>query len=362
MAPERTWSRRVGAFAAAAGGDAVLRALADRWALEGQGRGRAPHLRPRATPPFQILIYHRVHPDAGPFTIDAVPPDRFDRQMKHLARAYHTLPLEELLDRAREGTLPHRAVAVTFDDGYADNFEHAFPILRRRGIPATVFLVSGCIETGAMLWHDRVLRAFAATGRRRWRSPWDGMEAHAETVPDRRRAAFRALGALKPLAEEARLASVAQLEEELGVTPPSGDERLMLDWKGLRAMGDGGISFGSHTETHPILSRTDPARAWLELTRSKQAIEEGAWRPVTLFAYPNGRPEDYTEEIVGLVRRAGYRAAVTTTFGANEAGDDVYRLRRGTPWLPGDAGFRLQLAFHRLCDPGPVPRAGGVRG
>jgi len=344
-------SARAAAAAAlqAAGGARLLRAASDGWALEsGPGGTR---LKRRSAPPFLILIYHRVHPEPGPFMIDAIPPDRFEGQMRHVARSYRPLPLEELVERSREGTVPKGAVAVTFDDGYADNEEHALPILRRHGIPATVFLVTGCMGTGRAPWHDRVLLAFAGTRRREARVP--GLPDGAPPLPlgtgeERSRAAFRALAALKPLPEAERLAAVEALRAELGGGDPEEEARLMLDWERVRSMRRAGVRFGSHTETHPILSRVTAARAREEVTRSKRAIEEALGEEITLFAYPNGRPEDFTEETVQLLRDAGYRAALTTSFGANEAGDDPMRWRRGTPWEESPARFALKLAYYRL--------------
>lgn len=331
----------------AAGGARLFRAASNRWALE-SGRGGL-RLKRRSAPPFLVLIYHRVHPEPGPFMIDAIRPERFDRQMRHLAAAYRPLPLDELIERSRSGTVPKGAVAVTFDDGYADNFEHAFPVLRRHGIPATIFLVTGCVGTGRIPWHDQVLLAFAATRRREIRLPADPASAPPVplgTVEERRDAAFRALAALKPLPEAERLSSIESLRAELGddgETPG-----LMLDWDRVRAMRRAGVRFGSHTETHPILSRVTTERAREEVTRSKREIERALEEEVTLFAYPNGRAEDYTDETVALLREAGYRAAVTTSFGVNEAGDDPFRWRRGTPWEGDPARFALKVAFYRL--------------
>ena len=144
-----------------AGADRAMRAAGDRWKLVQDGGARR-WVR-RASPPFPILIYHRVNPWPSSFAIDVTPPDRFRRQMEHLARRYRVLPLEELWRRTQEGSLPPRCVAVTFDDGYADNHEFALPILRELGIPATVFVVTGCIGTGVIPWHDRVLAAFERT-------------------------------------------------------------------------------------------------------------------------------------------------------------------------------------------------------
>ena len=337
----------------ALGGAAALRAAADRVSLD-PGPG-LPRLRRRASPPFQILIYHRVHPRPGPFMLDAVSPDRFESQMRHLARTWNVLPLAQLVARAREGVVPPRAIAVTFDDGYADNFEYAWPILRHHGLPATVFLVTDCVGTGVAPWHDRVLLAFEATDRRVARLPGETNDRDLGDPAARRGAALAALECFKRMEAPDRLAAIETLRADLGARHPLGEERLMLDWRQVLAMRDGGISFGSHTVTHPILSRQEPAIARAELEDSKRLIEQRLGEEVGLFAYPNGRPEDYTEDVIAMLKGAGYRAAVTTSFGANDAGDDPYRLRRGTPWETDAAGFALKLAYYRLRGPEALP-------
>lgn len=345
----------------AAGGEPLLRAAGNRWMLAPGGGAR---LRRRAVPPFLILIYHRVHPKPTPFMIDPVPPDRFELQMRHLARAYRPLPLAELLERSRTGTVPEGAVAVTFDDGYADNAEHAMPILARYRIPATVFLVTGCIGTGRIPWHDEVLLAFASPRRNAIRIPGAASDAPPlplESEEQRRHAAFAALGALKPMPEAERLAGVRAIQEELGRGDPAVAASLMLDWDRVRAMrgSPAGIAFGSHTETHPILSRVTPERAREEVVGAKRTIEAELGEEAAFFAYPNGRPEDYREDTVAALRGAGYRGALTTTFGANEAGEDPLRWRRAAAWSADPRRFALQLAWYRLRGPEPQVVPGG---
>jgi len=348
-----------------AGAARAMQAAGDRWKLVRNAGGRR-WVR-RTSPPFPILIYHRVNPWPSSFAIDVTPPDRFRRQMEHLARRYRVLPLEELWRRTQEGSLPARSVAVTFDDGYADNHEFALPILRDLGVPATVFVVTGCVGTGVIPWHDRVLAAFERTSRTEAALPGDPMPATLVGVGARRSAAFRVLGALKPLEEPERLAGVARVEASLGAGAGAAEagRPLMLDWDQVRAMRRGGFAIGSHTVSHPILSRQSPERVWAELTRSKMEIENAIGEPVTLFAYPNGRPEDYTPETVSLVRRAGYRVAVTTTFGVNDGGDDPLLWKRGTPWESDQPRYALKLAYYRLLaapDLRPSPLAGASAG
>jgi hypothetical protein len=168
------------------------------------------------------------------------------------------------------------------------------------------------------------------------------------------------LAALKPLPEAERLAAVAALQEELGRGDPATAAALMLDWDRVRAMRDAGVRFGAHTVTHPILSRVAPERARDEVVRSKRTIEAELGEEVRFFAYPNGRPGDYDETTVQALRAAGYRAALTTSFGANEAGDDPLRWRRAAAWSDDPRRFALQIAWYRLrgpeaeAAPGPV--------
>src|SRR5215470_13527447 len=120
------------------GGPDALRSIGRRWALKLEGRRRT--VRRRVNCPYTVLVYHRVtEPD--PFTTAAVTPAQFERQMAYVARRFNVLDLSEIVRRAEEGSLPPDALAITFDDGYADNYEAAYPILRRHGLPATIYLI-----------------------------------------------------------------------------------------------------------------------------------------------------------------------------------------------------------------------------
>src|SRR5262249_51726647 len=114
---------------------------------------------------FQILGYHKVSPDPHPF-FAPVAPEVFEKHMQFLQRCYSVMSLQELVNRATRGDVPERAVAITFDDGYRDNYEYAFPILKKYRLPATIFVATGAIGTGELIWHDRVFDAFrfAAAG------------------------------------------------------------------------------------------------------------------------------------------------------------------------------------------------------
>lgn len=333
------------------GATRALTRAGDRWRVLRAENGFS--LGARRRDPFLVLIYHRVHAAESRFSIERTTPESFRGQMAHLARDYNVLPLDEIVRRlGAEEPLPPRAIAVTFDDGYEDNYTEAFPILRDLGLPATVFLTTGCIGTGDSLWFDRVLRAFERSPRERVPLPGGAMSEDLRDDARREHEAIRALYALMRLPNQERLAAVDRLVEDLGGNdgiPPA----RMLNWDQVREMARGGITFGAHTVTHPILTRLGLADAEAEIVDSKRKIEAEVGRPVDLFAYPVGRRSDYAPEVIRIVTEAGFRAALTTTSGANARGDDLLLLRRVKPLGDDVPSFALGLGMHYLTEWSP---------
>lgn len=323
----------------------LLRGVGDRFVLD--RRQVVPALKRRRIPGFHILIYHRVSPERRPLMFDTSPLESFERQMAYLSRHYRVLSLGQALDAIDEDRLPPGVVCVTFDDGYRDFEDYALPILRRYGIPATVFLATAGIGTGTLLWYDQIVTALRTTTARRLDSPLDGRRVSLASETDKHDAACHLLDGFKRVSDADRIRGVRQVLSALDVKEAE-DRGLMLDWDAVRRMQRQGIEFGSHSETHPILSRQSAADVWKELTASKAALEAECQRPATLFAYPNGKPEDYSPSIIESVKRAGYRCAVTSEFGTNRAGDDRYRLKRGTPWEDSVIRFGMKLAWYRM--------------
>ena len=305
-----------------------------------------------AGPRLMILIFHRVHRTPDPLFPNELDAAKFDALLQILQTSFRVLPLRSAVTAMREGSLPSRALAITFDDGYADNYTDAFPILRDLSLPATVFLTTGPVETGQSLWFDRVLRAFERSPRERVALPGGEMSQDLEDDDQRGREAIRALYALMRLSDQERLAAVDRLVRDLGGedgSPPT----PMLSWDQVREMARAGITFGAHTVTHPILSRLSLSDAKAEIVESKRRIEEETGLPVTLFAYPVGRRSDYSPEVIRAVADAGFRAAFTTTPGANARGDDRFLLRRVKPWGEDVPSFALGLGVQYLTEWSP---------
>jgi len=296
---------------------------------------------------FPILTYHRVNDDGDPF-FSALPTAVFERQMRHVARNYRVLPLEDLVERLQRGGLPRNTLAITFDDGYRDNLTHAAPILSRLGLPATIFLATGFIGTAEVPWFDRLAHGLKKSTMDVVRTPW-GDELALSGLPARMRAMERTLEHFKRVPDEERHRGLDELLTALGVTDQRIFKNLMLSWDDVHAVRGLGFTIGAHTVNHPILSRVTPQRAWTEILGSRTMIESACGAAPRAFAYPNGGTEDYTETVKRLVREAGFTCAVTTRFGLNTSNTNPWELRRGGPWEHHLPTFALKLAWYRLA-------------
>jgi peptidoglycan/xylan/chitin deacetylase (PgdA/CDA1 family) len=289
---------------------------------------------------LSILIFHRVLAEPDPLFPEEPSAAAFEGLLAHVKSRFNVLPLSDAVQRLAKGTLPSRALAITFDDGYADNLTVAAPILRRLALPATVFVTTGYL--GNAMWNDRIIEAFRDTSQATVDLRAIGLDVHASETPAQRRAAIDAvLNRVKylPLPKRAELAAATL--DAAGVKP-----RVlpMLDHETVRALPAAGLDVGAHTVRHPILAELSADDAWSEITQSKRELEALLGRAVTLFAYPNGKPgTDYRGEHVRMVKEAGYTAAVSTAWGAATRDSDVLQLPRFTPWSRNPLKFDLMM-------------------
>jgi peptidoglycan/xylan/chitin deacetylase (PgdA/CDA1 family) len=302
-------------------------------------------VRPRGPRAYQILLFHRVNDDQEPY-FTGVPVARFRAQAEVLARHWTVLPLRELVALAARNALPGRAAAITFDDGYRDNYECAFPILSEFGLPATIFLATGAIDTGRPLWHDRVFDAFRRTRAPRLRV--GALDLPLDTPERRLRALHSLLQDLRARTPEDREAAVraAIAGLELEENPGLGDR--MLTWDQVREMHAAGIDFGAHSVSHAILTRMPLEAAIREILDSRREIQQRVGAPVDLFAYPNGSRSDFNEPLKEGLRDAGFQAAVTTIWGSNPASADPFELKRLGAWDVDPGMAALRLAWYRI--------------
>ncbi len=303
----------------------ALRQFAKKWELCKYG-GAFPR-RASAEPRFVILSYHRVGLEGVPL-YSKLPPRVFEAQMRHLSRNYRVLSLEKLLVELENPTSAEPGVAVTFDDGYADLFEHAFPALKKYQIPATIFAIAEGIETGMAPWYDRLFLGLEVYPKSTITIELDTpTELSLENSAARLAATKRVVDWLRKRPDSARLEYCAALAKRLPV-PENELQKRMLSWEQLKVMQAHRISCGSHTVTHPVLSRLDREQRTRELRDSREILERHLGRPVLDFAFPFGQPDDCFDVAESELELCGYRSAVTTTPGVNRRGANRYALRR----------------------------------
>jgi len=271
--------------------------------------------------------------------------ERFDSVCAWLSTWFNVLALDEAVARLQRGALPERALAITFDDGYADNHDIALPVLQAHGLCATFFVATGFLDGGRM-WNDTVIESVRGCTQPTLALGDLGLPGidvlPIETVVSRRNAIDALLGAIKYLPLAQRQAAVEGLAERANAALPT---TLMMTSAQVRALAGAGMEIGAHTVSHPILARLDEDTALQELRRSKAALEDLLGHPVRSFAYPNGRPgRDYLPRDVLLARQAGFELAVSTAHGAARAGDDVFQLPRFTPWDRQRWAFGARMA------------------
>lgn len=311
-----------------------------------------------------ILMFHHVRPArADPFQPNRlleVTPEHLDLTLG-LARelGWEIVSLDEVPDRLARGK--GRFLALTFDDGYRDNRDHALPVLRRHGVPWTMFVTTDYASGRGSLWWLELEEAIRASER----VSLHGRE-HAAGTPAEKAAAFRALYAgLRAGAEKDLRAATAALCDRAGFDRAALAGRLCLSWDELRSLSasEPALTVGAHTLSHPMLAKGDEAEARREIAASRSEIGERIGRPVRHLAYPVGDPASAGPREFALARQAGYATAVTTrpghlfpahaahlaalprlsVNGQFQTGAAMRALLSGVPFLLWNRGRRLNV-------------------
>ena len=289
-----------------------------------------------------ILLYHRVASlDLDPWRL-AVSPRHFAEHLEVLRRHRRPVSLADLCARVAGRGSTRALVAVTVDDGYADNVDAALPLLERHDVPATFFVVSGGLGDGREFWWDALERLVLGAGRlpaeltlriddtaHRWllaedaewsparRDDHRGWRAWTGEAPTRRHALYRALHAqLAPLDPVARDDTLDHLHVWAGVDTRARPTHRRLDPGEVQRLATPHLAdIGAHSVTHARLSSLSADVQATEIDGGRHQLEELTGRPVLDFAYPFGKAGDFTAETVRLVREAGFRSACGNTIG-----------------------------------------------
>lgn len=321
-----------------------------------------------------ILAYHRVAEVPSDPQLLCVTPQNFRQQLEHLSRYYHPVRLRDLKKTLDDHHIRRRAVVVTFDDGYADNLHNAYPLLESYGVPATIFVTSGCVGIKRafwgreleriVLWADGLPKRLAVTidGKvHEWdlgngaQQPKSSIDEYwqwnvtLESCPTARHKAYRELcHLLRALDAPAREVVLSELTQQAEFNKNKYPAYRSLNRDELKVLSDGGlVEIGSHTVTHPVLAfESDYAQRW-EIEESKRQLETMIGQPVASFSYPYGGPADIGQNAPGLVKEAGYESACANFPATVTRASDPYCLPRYLvrDWDGEEFARRVRRAF-----------------
>lgn len=273
-----------------------------------------------------ILMYHKVTPERDVLWL-SVSPDFFKQQLEFLKSRFKLISLSEAVSMLANGTISGKYAVLTFDDGYRDNYDYAYPLLKKYDVPATIFVTVEGLETGYFGWYTFDQAILGSKQEAIDLTEFFLGIISLSTNAKKKLAIHHLHHELKKCAHEIREAVVQKVVSELA--DGNKCDRIMLTWHEAKEMHESGlVTIGAHTMTHPILTRVDHVRARSEIIRSKAIIEEKLGAPVDLFAYPNGRKDDFDVDIVGMLKNAGFSAACTTISDLIIGEVDLFHLPR----------------------------------
>ncbi|MBI3770084.1 MAG: polysaccharide deacetylase family protein [Deltaproteobacteria bacterium] len=306
-----------------------------------------------------ILRYHAVASDETPVPTYAgpeitIPRALFAAQMRFLRRAYTPVPLATIADAVGRGEAPPAGtVAITLDDGYADNYHQAFPVLRALGLPATVYVVTETLDGGAALWMAELRAVMMASHAAILRVEiGGGYEFPLGDDMERQRSLKELTNVLVPVDAALRRRILATIRNELAANGNADVSNTMLSSIQIREMHAAGITIGAHTQTHSNMTLVSAEQARTEIGGSRERLEALLGVPVRDFAYPNtgGSYPHCNESVAAIIRQLGFRSAVTSRPGIIAATSNPYLLPRigVAPRLYREAALAVVLERYRL--------------
>jgi len=287
-----------------------------------------------------ILFYHRFK-EGG--RVERLLPSLdikgFKKQVTHLKRLYKFISMDELTDSIKNGKafeLP--CVALTIDDGYLDNYLLAYPILRQHGIPCLIYLTAGLIGSKNGLWIDDVELGLmhARVKSFYFKELLEDDVIDISTIQAKKKVEKILFSKMLKFENTEREDLIQKLFDILDVDRLviESRERKMLNWEEIREMLENGVSFGAHTLSHPYLPAMPLEVAKHEIEKSKEIVEKRLGKPVKHFAIPNGKPEDFTNDLREFCEEIGFDTIVTTESGVVDSTSNRFSLKRVLPPPP----------------------------
>jgi peptidoglycan/xylan/chitin deacetylase (PgdA/CDA1 family) len=289
-------------------------------------------------------MYHKVSSFSS-LAIPALNFETFRRQIDFIRKFYEVVPLNNILDTSSKINITR--IAITFDDGYDCVYKFAYPILKKYKLPATIFLAVDCIEKNIPIWPDLISYYIFFTKKLSIELIVENQKIRFDllNVKKKMETAKNLKEILKNVQNNYRLILIKELKFQLEVDDPKEESLQMLSWKDVREMSENSINFGTHTMTHPILTKMPLEEARKEILESKRIIEEKTGKAVSTFAYPNGEIGDFNQDIKKILQESKYILACTTLFGSNDKNTNPFELKR--IYTSGDSLLKFILRLEK---------------
>lgn len=286
----------------------------------------------------KILMYHRLTDST---IIPGISSANFEAHLQHLCKYYQVVPVEEIISAANGKSENTNKVALTFDDGYVDFYEKAWPLLKKYNVPATVYITTDFIDQKQWMWPDKVRVMLNTTSLSQVEIPkvgilklseqnfeknWHSISDHCLTLQERERDSF-----LHEL--------VALLNVTISDFPTT--DFAALTWQQLQDMQKEGLDIGSHTVTHPILTRINDDQLKSELMESKRVIENKLATEIKGICYPNGMPSDVSAAVTQSAQECGYHYGLIA-YTDDVAKNNIFKTNR-IPAAENNAAFAFSL-------------------
>lgn len=286
----------------------------------------------RFRPKSFVLLYHRITElEIDPWDL-AVSPENFEEQLIVLKKMYNVISLDELIETKRKKKLKNGTIAITFDDGYKDNYTTAYPILIKHQIPATFFISSAYIENQEEFWWDKLTRLIFIESKLPERLELKTIDKHWDIQQDnfdekaRLDFFFDVWWSLLQVHPELREKGLSEIEVWSNHEKELKADHLPMSKIELMEMGQHPlISIEAHTNTHAALGYLNKDNQREEIQRGKLWLEKILNKPITGFSYPNG---SYNEDTISLMEENGFEYACTTEEHRNSRYISDYKLPR----------------------------------
>lgn len=291
--------------------------------------------------PLSVLYYHHVFATKNLYHPDDLSVNEFEGQINFLNNHFNVLPMKDAIRLLKQGKLPPKALVISFDDGYKDNYTNAVPILDKFSCSATFFISTEGVDKG-YLWNDIIEQCIKQTDQTIISAEIIGKAINIETNAEKISAYIKLINHLKFKANKERSTFIEQLKCQLDVFD---FQTTMMNPSQIRSLHNNNFEIGAHTHSHTILSTESDEDCYKELEKNKNKLQNIINQPINYLAFPNGLfQRDFNEKHCTLAKKTGFKSAFSTNDGGALSSTNTYAIPRFMPYRKQLTLFALSIA------------------